>query len=321
MIPAHNASATLAEAIESVLAQDFKDFELWILENGSSDDTLKIAKSFENQGVRVFDLGPIGFQKSLEWGINKAESLFIARMDADDICLPNRFAEQISWLQAHPEHVLCGSDVMFLTPFGSIVEVRYKTRVSGEVGFMHMSNILGEPQRFFGDPTVVFRREAALNAGLYDDRYPVGDVSLWIRMLQHHKGYQFSKPLLLYRLVPKSMSNTLVFNQQTLACRLSYYGERYPNAEKILALKSDKDADANRAQTDFWLRVALLELLVGNRGNYQKALKKAGLKMGLTSVLKQVLLPVYRCYHYWVQGVTYIPRKDLMDPKNGEVTK
>lgn len=309
MIPAHNAAETIEAAIQSVLDQDFQDFELWILENGSTDDTLQIARRFESKKVKVFELGPIGFQQALEWGIKEAQTPYIARMDADDICLPSRFGEQIAVLEKHPEYVLCGSDVMVLTPFNHVVEVRNRRVVSGEVGFYHMSDIPGRVKRFFGDPTVVFRKEAALKAGLYDERFPVGDVSLWIRMLKEGAGYQIAKPALLYRLVPRSMSNTLKFNQQTLACRLQYYGEVYPNAKEILALQPQTIPEQGPAS--FWIRVSMYELLAGHKEGYVKALGLSGLPVGLTARLKMAFLPLYRLYHWVCFGVTYIPRKDL----------
>lgn len=309
MIPAHNAQDTLAAAIESILQQDFQDFELWILENGSTDATLDVARKYESAQVKIFELGPIGFQNALEWGIKVAKTTYIARMDADDICLPQRFSQQIQILEKHPEYVLCGSDVMVLTPFGHVVELRYRGRVSGEVGFMHMSDIPGVEKRFFGDPTVIFRREAALNAGLYDSRFPVGDVSLWIRMLKDATGYQLAEPSLLYRWVPKSMSNTLKFNQKTLACRLEYYGNVYPNAEAVLGLPPEEMPEVG--PVSFWTRVALMELLTGNREAYFEALRLAGFAVGWVAKVKIHFFQVYRVYYWWRYGVSYFPRKDL----------
>ena len=309
MIPAHNAAETIEAAILSVLEQDFQDFELWILENGSSDRTVEIARKYEGPRVKVFELGPIGFQKALTWGIEMAQTPYIARMDADDICLPFRFSSQLWVLEKHPEYVLCGSDVMVLTPFNHIMEIRHAGRRSGEVGFYHMSDIPGKEKRFFGDPNVIFRREAALKVGLYDDRFPVGDVSLWIRMLKVSKGYELAKPTLLYRWIPRSMSNTLKFNQQTLACRLAYYGNHYLHAEEILNLPEQKISP--EGPPDFWIRVALIELLGGNKAAYKIALNKSGKQITLVDRLKMWFYPLYRLYHRAVHGVNYIPRKDL----------
>jgi glycosyltransferase involved in cell wall biosynthesis len=309
MIPAHNAADTLEAALVSVLNQAFQDFELWILENGSTDATLEIARRYESDRVKVFELGPIGFQNALEWGIKNAQTPYIARMDADDVCLPQRFSQQITVLEENPDYVLCGSDVMVLTPFNHIIQVCYRGRVSGEVGFMHMSDIYGVEKRFFGDPTVVFRREAALNVGLYDSRFPVGDVSLWIRMLKDAKGYQLAEPALLYRWVPKSMSNTLKFNQQTLACRLEYYGNVYPNAEAVLQLPPEEMPEVG--PVSFWTRVALLEMLTGNKEAYFEALRLAGLPVGWVAKVKIRFFQAYRVYHWWRYGVSYFPRKDL----------
>ena len=309
MIPAHNAESTIANAIESILNQDFQDFELWILENGSTDKTLEIAHSYENYRVKVFELGKVGFQGALEWGIREAKTPYVARMDADDICLTNRFSEQIKILENNPSYVLCGSDVFILTPFNHVIEVNKKNRRSNAVGFNHMSDIPGQEKRFFADPSVVFRRKAAIDVGLYDSDYAVGDVSLWIRMLRSHIGYQIKTPTLIYRWVPESMSNTLKFNQQTLACRIKYYGNVYPHSGDLLKLPQEEKRE--NGPVSFWIRVAIVELLAGYKEAYFKALKLAGLKIGLQHKVKAWMLPLYRAYHKWRYETVHVSRFDI----------
>ena len=298
MIPAHNAEETLSAAIQSILYQTFTDFELWVLENGSIDHTLELAQTFNDPRLKLFNLGKVGFQGAMQWGLEKATTKYIARMDADDICLPNRFEVQINHLQNHPEHVLHGCHPLLLTPNNHILEKTDQHLESGEVSFMFMSDILGEPKRYFADPSVMFRREIAIQVGGYDDEFNVGDVSLWIRMLKNHVGYQTTEPLLVYRLVNKSMSNTLTFNQQTRACRIKYYGERYSAIDTTINKTQD-------TETAYWIRVANMELLAGQTKAYQLALQTTGINNSLLTRVKANMQRSYSLFHRHRYGVKY----------------
>jgi glycosyltransferase involved in cell wall biosynthesis len=90
ILPAHNAEETITQAIASTLNQTYTDFELWVLENGSSDRTAEIARSFTDSRIRVFELGRVGFQGALQYGIENSSSDWLARMDADDLMFPER---------------------------------------------------------------------------------------------------------------------------------------------------------------------------------------------------------------------------------------
>src|SRR4030095_11637158 len=94
VLPAHNAEATIAPAIASTLNQSYGDFELWVLENGSTDATAQVARSFSDPRLRVFELGPVGFQGALQYAIENSESEWLARMDADDLMFPDRLKVQ-----------------------------------------------------------------------------------------------------------------------------------------------------------------------------------------------------------------------------------
>lgn len=115
ILPVYNGEQYLAEAIESVLAQSFKNFELLIINDGSKDNSLSIIKRYMSQDERIklIDRENRGLVYSLNEGIKQAQGQFIARMDADDICLPNRFEEQINYMQTHKLD-LCGS---WIQPF------------------------------------------------------------------------------------------------------------------------------------------------------------------------------------------------------------
>lgn len=105
LMPAHNAESFIFEAISSILNQTYEDFSLIVLDDGSTDDTLKIAKSFENKDSRII-VHSEPLKRGIPWArdflLTKIRSEYFAWMDADDVAFPERLAEQISYLDSHP---------------------------------------------------------------------------------------------------------------------------------------------------------------------------------------------------------------------------
>lgn len=129
LLPVRNGAATLPLAIRSLLLQSFADFELLILDDGSSDGTVDIVRNIEDPRVLLFqDSVNKGLSARLNQGIDVARGKYIARMDADDISFPRRFQLQLEYLESHPEVDLLGTravvfrddgDIIGLLPFGA----------------------------------------------------------------------------------------------------------------------------------------------------------------------------------------------------------
>lgn len=110
ILPVYNASDYLAEAIESILNQSFKNFELLIINDGSTDHSKEIINSFSDARIRYIDNnGNKGLIHTLNRGIEESKGTYIARMDADDISLPNRFEIQFNYMEQHPQVGACGT--------------------------------------------------------------------------------------------------------------------------------------------------------------------------------------------------------------------
>src|SRR5262245_41631008 len=154
VMPAHNAEATIAQAIASTLRQTYTDFELWVLENGSHDRTAEIARGFSDPRVRVFELGPVRVQGALQYAIENASSEWLARMDADDLMFPNRIEVQMDCIKGNPSMAFVGTAPAILTPFGHIFEP-VLTSSSREV----TTELLACYKRFFADGSVIFNRQ------------------------------------------------------------------------------------------------------------------------------------------------------------------
>jgi glycosyltransferase involved in cell wall biosynthesis len=252
LMPAHNAEPFIAQAVQSVLRQTETRFKLWILENGSSDRTAQIARSFTDDRIEVFELGSIGFQSALEFGLRRATTPWLARMDADDVMFPERLARQMHVLSANPKLAFVGTHHSILTPFGHVLE-RLPLPQTGPVDTARLAT-----QRGFADPSVVFSREIALEVGGMDSDFTIGDVALWFRLLSKGTAWQIGEPLHLYRLVPTSHSRAGGRLEEAIRVRQKYC----PNLIPRWTL--------NRRCTPFWAEVGALELIAGDRNAVQR---------------------------------------------------
>ena len=108
VLPVFNGANFLAEAIRSVLDQTFSDFELIVVDDGSTDNSAEIAASFQDSRIKILKQTNAGIVAALNAGLQVARGKYIARMDADDISVPNRFEKQVEYLELHPACVLVG---------------------------------------------------------------------------------------------------------------------------------------------------------------------------------------------------------------------
>ena len=105
LMPVYNSEKYLREAIKSILNQTFTNFELIIINDGSTDNSLKIIKSFKDNRIKIIkNKGNLGLIKTLNKGIDLAQGKYIARMDADDIAMPKRLEKQIAFFNENPDY-------------------------------------------------------------------------------------------------------------------------------------------------------------------------------------------------------------------------
>ena len=115
LMPVYNGEKYLKEAIESILNQTFKDFEFLIINDGSTDNSVKIIQSFNDLRIRlIHNESNIGLIKTLNKGLKLSNGKYIARMDCDDVSLPKRLSVQINFMEKHPEIGVCGSWVKII---------------------------------------------------------------------------------------------------------------------------------------------------------------------------------------------------------------
>jgi len=199
LLPVHNAESYIRQSVESVLAQTFTDFEVLALDDGSTDRSLSILRGYEAQDlrVRVLSRESRGLVPTLNELITGARGRFLARMDADDICRPQRFAKQIRYLEDHPECVVVGTAVLLVDPKGMPIREFVYPSMHEEIDSGHLS---GAGESRLCHPSIVMRREAVLRAGKYCERYRFAqDMDLYLRLAEVGRMANLPEVLLEYR--------------------------------------------------------------------------------------------------------------------------
>lgn len=172
VLPVYNCELYIREAIESILAQTYTAFELIVVNDGSTDGTAAILAGISDPRLRVIAQPNGGIVKALNAGLQAAKGQFIARQDADDISLPERFARQMAYMQAHPEVMVCGA-------WAEIIDVQ--NRVTGLHKHPAASNAIKFHtifDTFFVHSTVLFRRGLIDTIGLYSDDTSIFESTL-----------------------------------------------------------------------------------------------------------------------------------------------
>ncbi|MDC5363159.1 glycosyltransferase [Acinetobacter baumannii] len=204
VLPAYNAELYLKEAIDSVLSQTCTDFELIVLNDGSIDRTEEIILSYnDSRIVYVKNEQNLGLIGTLNKGINLAKGKYIARMDADDICHPERFEKQINFLENNDDYIICGTAAY---RFHSNYNLNNNIfRVPESDGVIRLKMLFNSP---FIHPSVMMRNSIIKEKMLsFDIDYKYAeDYKFWSQLLKYGKAYNLQEKLLYYRLTPNSQT-------------------------------------------------------------------------------------------------------------------
>lgn len=192
----------LPEAVRSVLNQTYTNFELLIVEDGSTDDSLEYLKTVQDQRVRVeVNQINLGMAASLNRGMLLAQGKYIARLDADDISLPDRIQTQLDYFENHQEIEVCGSYAQVISSTGELLFVWKQVTSPLEIGW---KILFKNP---FIHSSVMFRKETVLrNSISYQNYSGTEDYQFWSEILKYGQGVNLNKVLVQYRRHDKNMT-------------------------------------------------------------------------------------------------------------------
>lgn len=201
VLPVKNAAEYLGVAIRSVLRQTWRDFELIVVDDGSSDSSAEIVRSFQDVRIRLIENDTsFGVATALNYALDVARGKYIARMDADDICRPQRFEAQIAYMESHPNVVLLGTRITYMGGPWGMVDIR-----PIEPNACSAALLFGTP---VVHPTVFIRKSALDRAGrAYDKQFSRSeDYELWTRLAEFGDIANLPGIHLKYRVHKKSIT-------------------------------------------------------------------------------------------------------------------
>jgi glycosyltransferase involved in cell wall biosynthesis len=247
------------EAIASILAQTYEDFELIAINNGGGAETRKVLESFNDSRIIILENAEdIGLTKALNQGLGVARGVYVARMDDDDISQRERFVRQKEFLDMHPDIAVVGSALQVIGERGEPLGIKRHPSYPPLLAFkLVVANQLAHS-------SVMFRKDIVLNAGGYNEEFRYAqDYELWSRLAQ--KGFLLSnleEPLLKLRIHGASVSSgptqssAYSFGKKIIAENIARYMEFSEKDFKYLTeslhKNSVKSTAALRSVILFW---------------------------------------------------------------------
>lgn len=197
LMPVYNAGKFLREAIESVLNQTFQNFEFLIIDDGSVDNSVAIIKSYTDPRIQFYqNERNLGVTATLNKGIELAKSALIARMDADDICYPNRLERQYDFILSHPDGALYACWAEEVT--ADLQPIRTERFAPGD----YFYNLTFSCWTYH--PTLIYRRDEVKSIGMYTASYAEDYELVW-QLSRRYKMYTQPEVLLRYRVSNQSV--------------------------------------------------------------------------------------------------------------------
>jgi len=248
IIPTYNRAGYIEEAIDSVLAQTYKDFEIIVIDDGSTDKTRKVLRKYTGQ-IRYFPQENQGVAVSRNKGIAVSRGEYVAFLDSDDAWLPKKLERQVAFLEEHPDIALVCGEVFLMDEKGETIHhVPHDRELP-----LTFKNLF--EQSLIHVPTTMVRRQILEEAGGFDPAVDTSeDYDLWLRIIKKHRGHYMELPLAKYRLHQDSLmsnlerrlsNNLMIFRKKEITAGMSWLKKRirlakvyYEYAQEFLKIKS-----------------------------------------------------------------------------------
>lgn len=194
LLPVFNSCRFLEECIESILNQSFQDYELLIIDDGSTDATSQVIGLFDDRRILYRRRDHLGLVNQLNYGLEISQCDVVARMDGDDIMAPERLKTQMEFMKGHPSVGAVGSSFISIDESGKHNGIqKYPLTDDDMKDALPVYNPISHP-------TVLYRRQLVLMAGAYREKYhPAEDLDLWMRLSEITQLANIDVPLLFKR--------------------------------------------------------------------------------------------------------------------------
>lgn len=193
IIPTYNRGWIIKDAIDSILTQDFKDFELIIVDDGSTDNTKEILNKYKNN-IKIINQTNKGVSAARNTGINASSGDYVAFLDSDDIWLPKKLSTQVDFFNSNKNAMICQTEEMWIKKGKRINKKKKHKKISGYIFEPSLSLCLVSPS------AVMTRRSLFDEIGLFDEKlYSCEDYDMWLRISRTIPIYLIDKPLVVKR--------------------------------------------------------------------------------------------------------------------------
>ena len=234
IIPTYNAAAFIEQALDSVLAQSYRQFEVLVVNDGSTDNTETIIKNYSDTRIRLISQDNGGLSNARNTGIRSARGDYLAFLDADDYWMPEKLNKQIELLKHHPEIGFCSTHTRVETPEGVFLNVW----PCPEISISTLHTIFAQNATITGSgSSVMVKKELQIQAGFFDESLTsLEDIDMWMRYAAIAEYSCLSETLTVITKRPDSMSRNLATMRE--------------NAIKVL--RKNKTLLDQSSQKSFW---------------------------------------------------------------------
>ena len=293
IMPVYNGGKYLNEAIDSILQQTFTDFEFIIINDGSTDNSLKIIKSYNDERILLIIQKNQGVAKSLNNGIKIAKGKYIARMDADDISYKNRLEIQYNFLENNQNVVAVGGNAYVIDQIGTyvyttdypLINKDIKSALSFKSPFIHSS--------------VVLRKNTVERAGLYPKIPIAQDIFLFNKMSGYGDFANIPQPLIKYRLTPTASTMRTKLTLKILKDAIEYYATHNKFSDDHFDKINASVVITSSNQKHYQYHLLLSKKYLWD--NYQPTLSRKNISMALKYKKTSAIL-------YFLYILSYLPQ-------------
>ena len=272
LMPVYNGEKYLNQAIDSILTQTFSDFEFLIIDDGSTDKSAEIINGYQDKRIRCLHNDTnLRLAATLNKGLNNSKGFYIARMDCDDISMPERLEKQVAFLDAHPDSCLCSGNAVSINHDGIIVSKPWWDENKTPVEWILLwGNAIIHP-------AVMMRKDVLDRKCLMYKTVEDEDSSLWYELVMHGKLVRLNEVLLQYRNTENNTSIVYRIDRMKNAMVL--------NAEYVTQVAGEIKCDFHKEFTAFY-----------------KAIEKPSKSYDIVHVYKWIFLLLKKSKEKWDWG-------------------